>query len=120
MDVILAGAVAPNPSELLGGVVFETLIETVKPEYDYLIIDSPPLGSVIDSALIAQKSNGAILVIEAGTTSYKLAQKVKEQLEKSGCRILGAILNKVEADRHGYYVKGYYGSGYGETQSEKE
>jgi Mrp family chromosome partitioning ATPase len=88
------------------------LIEGLRGIYDYVIIDTPPLGSVIDSAIVAKISDGAIVVIEANSISYRFAQSVKEQLEKSNCRILGAVLNKVVMDGKGYYGRyydGYYG-----------
>ena len=79
------------------------------------MIDCPPLGSVIDAAIVAKECDGAIIVIETDNVSYKLVQRVKKQLEQSGCRILGAVLNKVEmgGKGYGYYGKGYYGHYYG-------
>lgn len=87
-------------------------METVRNNYDYIIIDAPPLGSVIDAALIAKHADGALMVIESGAISYHLAQRVKEQLEKSECRILGVVLNKIDLDGNSYYGN-YYGKYYG-------
>lgn len=114
MDVIFSGQVAPNPSELLGKERFASMIDRAKNEYgyDYIIIDCPPLGSVIDAAVVARVCDGTIIVIESDNLSYRITQKVKDQLDKSGCRILGAVLNKVEMEGKGYYGK-YYGSYYG-------
>ena len=80
-----------------------------------MIVDCPPLGSVIDAAIVAQNCDGAIIVIAADSISYRLEQKVKEQLEKSGCRILGTIMNKVEVagKAYGKYYGKYYGRYYG-------
>lgn len=112
LDIIFTGQVAPNPSELLGNSYFKKLIETKREEYDYIIIDCPPLGSVIDAAIVAKECDGAIIVIETDSASYKIVQRVKKQLEQSGVRILGAVLNKVEMGGKGYYGKGYYGKSY--------
>lgn len=112
LDTIFAGPVSPNPSELLGGARFGELVETARGNYDYIIIDAPPLGSVIDAALIAKHADGALMVIESGAISYHLAQRVKEQLEKSECRILGVVLNKIDLDGNSYYGN-YYGKYYG-------
>lgn len=106
-----AGPVPPNPSELLGNQRFKTMLEEAKEEYDMVIVDTPPLGSVIDSAIVAKQCDGVMLVIANGEISYRFAQKVKEQLEKSECRILGCILNKVNMSKGGKY--GYYGKYYG-------
>lgn len=108
MDIIFSGPFSPNPAELLEETTFHQLIETAREQYDYVIIDTPPISNVIDGAIIAKECDGAVLVIESGAISYRLAQKVKNQLEKSGCRILGAVLNKVGNQNDGYYRK-YYG-----------
>lgn len=112
MDIIFAGSYCPNPSELLEHSRFSDLIAKLRSEYDYVIIDTPPLGSVIDSAIIAKIADGAVLVIAANEISYRFAQKVKEQLERTNCRILGAVMNKVAMDKKGYYGR-YYGRYYG-------
>ncbi len=119
MDVILTGVKAPNPAELLGSGRFEKLLIECREIYDYILIDCPPLGSVIDAVIVAKFCDGAIIVIESNKISYKAVQGVKKQLEQGECHILGAILNKVEKKQKGYgYGKGYYGYydsyGYGE------
>lgn len=114
MDMIFAGPLAPNPSELLGDPSFEELLEEKKDEYDYIFIDTPPVGTMVDAAVVAEKCDGAILVIESDMVSYKVAQRAKEQIERSGCRILGAVLNKVDLKQDKYYSSYYshYGSYY--------
>lgn len=118
LDVIFTGTKSPNPAELLGNEKFEKLVKDAKEKYDYIIIDCPPLGSVIDAVLVAKVCDGAIIVIEADNVSYKVVQGVKKQLEAGDCKILGAILNKVQSSGKGYYgyYKGYYGyyDSYGE------
>lgn len=113
LSVIFTGQTAPNPSELLGNDYFKKLVAEEREQFDYIIIDCPPLGSVIDAAVVAKECDGAIIVIETDNASYKIVQRVKKQLDQSGCRILGAVLNKVEMGGKGYYGKGYYGNYYG-------
>lgn len=108
MYLVLAGPIPPNPAELLGSNLFEEMITAVRKVYDYVIIDSPPLGSVIDSAIIAEKCDGAILVVASDEVSYRFVQSVEQQLYKSGCPIIGAVLNKVDRTANGKYGK-YYG-----------
>lgn len=112
-SVVFAGPYSPNPAELLEEPLFEELIHTLEVEYDYIIIDTPPMANLIDGAIIARRCDGAILVIESGAISYRLEQKVKSQLDKAGCRILGVVLNKVDIRAEGYYSKygkyGHYG-----------
>lgn len=112
--VIFAGVVPPNPSELLGQKRFAHLIENAKANYDYVIIDAPPLGSVIDAAVISKVCDASVLVVAAKTVSYKFVRTVKDQLEKTGCPILGVVLNKVDMKQNKYYGKyysNYYGNG---------
>ena len=110
-DIILAGPAAPNPSELLDSIVFETFINTVREIYDYILIDTPPLGVVIDGLNVAKYCDGTILVIETNKISYKYVQQVRKQLEKGKCKLLGAVLNKVNKKRryYGNYMGEYYG-----------
>ena len=108
--LIYSGPLPPNPAELLGGKNFRSFLKAVRKVYDYVIIDTPPLGNVIDSAVIAEECDGAILVIESGVISYRFAQEVKAQLEKSNCPILGVVLNKVDMQKQAY---GKYGKNYG-------
>lgn len=121
--MIFAGPVPPNPAELLGTNLFSGLVSTMKRAYDFVIIDTPPLGRVIDCAVIAQCCDGVMMVIESEAISYRFAQEVKNQLEKTKCPILGVILNKVDQDKNGYYGKygkyGKYGS-YGQYGKHKE
>lgn len=118
LDVIFAGPFPPNPTELLGSDRFKELLKTKREEYDYILIDSAPLGSVVDCAVIAGECDGAIIVIEAECISYRFAQEIKEQLDRSGCPVLGAILNKVDTRSQKYYNY-YYGRKYGRYYGKK-
>ena len=113
--LIFSGPVPPNPSELLGGDEFSALLEKLRGVFDYIILDAPPLGSVIDAAVVGAKCDGTVLVIESNAISYRFAQTVKGQLDKAGSRILGVVLNKVDMsgkNTYGGYGK-YYGKYYG-------
>jgi capsular exopolysaccharide synthesis family protein len=109
LDIIVAGPSAPNPTELLNNHYFDEMMTTLRNSYDIILLDGSPLGLVIDAAIIATKCDGAIMVIEQGRVSRKFAYHVKKQLEKSGTRILGAVLNKVKKNTTGYYKKYYKG-----------
>lgn len=118
LDVILSGPVPPNPAELLENKKFELLLESARENYDYVVIDTPPIGRVIDAAIVAKQTDGIIFLISQANISYKYAQKQIEQLKKSGCRILGAILNKVENEKGGRYYGKYYGKYYKHQQDD--
>lgn len=110
--MIFSGPVAPNPSELLGSRRFEALLQKSAEQFDYVIVDTPPLGSVIDSAIVGRMCDGVALVISSGNISYRFVQSVQQQLERANCRILGCILNQVDMDSHSAYGR-YYGKYYG-------
>lgn len=110
--ILPAGQVPPNPTSLIQNDNFKSMIETVRGLYDYVIIDTPPLGLVIDAAILAHHSDASLLVVKAGADKRRTVTKLKEQLEQSGSVFLGVILNKydIHLDKYGSY--GGYG-GYG-------
>ncbi len=115
LDVVFSGPYPPNPTELVGQSAFKEFLDANSDAYDYIIIDAPPLGLVIDAAVIASVCDGSILVINTGHVKYRMAQNVRDQLEKSGCKLLGVVLN--QADRRRSSGNGYYKSKYEAYQS---
>ncbi|MBQ1311130.1 MAG: CpsD/CapB family tyrosine-protein kinase, partial [Blautia sp.] len=95
MHVIFAGRTAPNPSGLLGSETYADLVKELRDFYDYIVIDTPPIGTVIDAAIVAEHADGAILIVESEAVSYKTAQKAMAQIQMTGCQIIGGVLNKV-------------------------
>ena len=112
LHMIFAGPVPPNPAELLGSNAFKIVIEKMKTVYDYIIIDTPPLGSVIDAAVIANECDGSILVVKSGEISRRFARKIVDQLRMADCPVLGAVLNSVDMKKNSYGK--YYGKYYGQ------
>ncbi len=109
LDLFVAGKYPPNPVELLSGKYFSSIISAVRDFYDYIFIDTPPLGRVIDASVIATQCDGMILVIGNANTHYRQLQGTVEQLRKSDCRVLGVVRNFVSYREGGYYRKRYYG-----------
>ena len=111
--VIQSGSISPNPTGLLQSPKFETMIETLRKYFDYIIVDTAPIGIVIDAAIVAQKCDASILVTEAGTTKRRDVDRAKQQLEQTGTPFLGVVLNKfdIQLEKYGSYgVYGNYGS----------
>lgn len=103
-----------NPSPLLEDVRFRELLDRLAEEYRFVIVDTPPLGSVSDGALIASMCDGAILVIRAGETPKTMIKQSLYEIEQSGCKLLGTVLNRAEVSTRGYGKYGKYGNyGYG-------
>ena len=108
MHIAMAGPAGPNPTELLSGEIFQKMLKSLREVYDYILIDTAPLGLVIDAAIVARECDGALIVVEAGKIKYRQVQKVKAQIEDSGCPVLGAVLNKVDMKKNGYSKYGKY------------
>lgn len=113
-DVIFSGHFPPNPVELLSSKRFTQILECFKTVYDFIIIDTPPLAPVIDAAVISANCDGAILVISPGKAKIQETLAVKEQLLKSGCKILGAVINETDSKHRDFITKKYY-SYYGDS-----
>jgi len=105
---VACGPKPPNPAELVGTTAFREFVNTVSERFDIVIFDTPPLGSVIDCALISALADGTLLVIKSKTINYRNARRVKEQLEKANARLLGVVLNKVEKSDYRNYYNYYY------------
>lgn len=118
LKIVFAGVVPPNPAELLGERLFEQLITAARDSFDYILIDCPPLASVIDAAVIATHCDAAVLVIKYGNVSRRLAQSVVEQLSVAGIPVLGTILNQMPKPKgkYGSYYGNYYGNYYGKYE----
>ena len=109
LSLIAGGKVPPNPSELLARSSMGRLIEACKKVADYIIIDCPPLGLVVDAAVVSQYCDGSMILIESGAIKYRMAQEVVAKMSNTGCPILGVILNKVDYSGGGKYYGKYYG-----------
>lgn len=116
-----------NPSALLEDVRFRELLDKLAEHYRFVIIDTPPLGSVSDGALVASMCDGAVLVVRAGDTPKAMIRQSLHEIEQSGCKLLGTVLNRTEVKSRAYgkyygkYANKYgYGYGYGYGKEEKK
>lgn len=114
MHLVPCGVRPPNPSELLGTQRFKEFIGEAAERFDMVIVDTPPLGSVIDCAIIANSTDGVIIVVKKGDVDYNKILRVVQQLEKVNARILGVVLNKIDKKEYKSYYS-YYDY-YGEKQ----
>ncbi|MDD5468999.1 MAG: polysaccharide biosynthesis tyrosine autokinase [Anaerolineales bacterium] len=108
---IPTGDLPPNPAELLGSEKMSEIMRAIHRNADLVIIDSPPVMAVTDSAVLAHWVDGVILVIKPGFTKMAAARQAVEQLNRVGANLLGVVMNDVDFGRskYGYYYyKGYY------------
>jgi len=115
LDLISAGTTPPNPSELLGSEAMRQFLLIQRENYDYIIIDAPPVLAVTDAPILAMISDIVILVMEAGRVPIKAAQHMRETLTSLQASVAGLIINDKtgKGESYGYYGGRYYGYGKG-------
>ncbi len=107
LHAITAGAVAPNPAELLSSHLMPAIIAELSVKYRHIIIDSPPLLAVTDATILSVLVDGVVLVVESGSTPKKLVSRCSRILKSAGGKFLGVVLNKVKMQHEGYYYGSY-------------
>lgn len=105
---LTGGVIPPNPSELLGSEQMKNVLQRAKEQYDYVLIDTPPVMPVTDALIVGRFVDGMILVIASAEVKVEMARDVKKQLQQAGANILGVVLNKVRSEHHGYGYGYYY------------
>lgn len=108
LHFISRGKVPPNPSELLMHARFGELLESLKTNYDLVIIDTPPILAVTDAAIMGHHVGTSLLVIRFGLNQAREIALAKQRFEQNGVSIKGAVFNAVERRSTGYYSYGYY------------
>jgi Mrp family chromosome partitioning ATPase len=102
-----AGAIPPNPSELLGSGRMQELLNRSRERFVRTVLDSPPLVSVTDAAILSTLSDGVLLVIKAEQVPRKAARDSTDHLLELHAHLLGAVLNDVPLQRDSYYYRHY-------------
>lgn len=105
--ILTSGKIPPNPSEMLSSKAMTTLLDKLKQNFDYIILDTPPVQAVTDSQILATKADGAILVVRAERTKKDSVQNAISLLKKVNANIIGTVLNGLDNSRNKYYY--YYG-----------
>jgi capsular exopolysaccharide synthesis family protein len=109
LSVLPAGPVPANPSEMLASARMKDLLASLDPQFDYIIIDTPPALSVTDAVLLSKLADSTLLVIRAGVTSKAALRRVYDVLAQVDAHIMGVILNAADLHEPDAY---YYGSRY--------
>lgn len=109
LSFIPAGALPPNPAELLGSQHMAEILDELRSRFDIVVVDAPPLLPVADASAMAPRADGVILVARAGSTSRDRLQEAAGLVGTVGGRLLGISLNyqKVEGKQYGYQYYGY-------------
>lgn len=113
LDIITGGSTLPNPAEFFSSEKASEVLAWAKKNYNLVIIDSPPSLSIVDARILAQHSDGVILVIKRDYIDRRIAAKTIEAIKRGNSRVLGVILNQVSLrHRFGYYGYLYYRNPY--------
>ena len=108
--VLPAGRLPPNPAELLGSTRFRDFLVTLRDHFDWVILDSPP---VTDASVLAHLADGVVFVVGAEMANRGAARTAVNQIQTANGKLMGAVLNLVTLERHGYYYSNYYRREYG-------
>lgn len=122
ISVIPAGAVPPNPSELLHSSRMQELLTMLKQNYDYVLLDAPPVTVVTDAAVVGCMTDGALLVVRSRFASARTIRQAKTKLETVGIRILGGVLTRFDMRKSGWrsgYDYKHYEYGYSQGRGKR-
>jgi capsular exopolysaccharide synthesis family protein len=111
--VLPAGTPPPNPAELLASANMRDLIESLKRDYDHIVIDTPPTLSVTDAVVLSTRSDAVVLVIRSGKTTKQALRRARELLVRVNAKITGVLLNAVDLSSPDYYYYYEYQGKYG-------
>ncbi|MBI4247733.1 MAG: polysaccharide biosynthesis tyrosine autokinase, partial [Candidatus Rokubacteria bacterium] len=114
LHIIESGPIPANPSELLSTPAMAQFLREVRDEYDVVLIDTPPVLPVTDSAIVASQVDGVILVYQAGKVGRLVLKRAKAHLESARAKVWGVVLNDVQTEIAGYAYTHYYTHYYGE------
>jgi len=106
LQVLTSGPVPPNPAEILASKRMGEVLDMLKGQADYILIDTPPIIAVTDAAILSARVDGVLLVVNAGKTRRDLAIKARDMLQQINANILGVVLNNAKVDKSAYT---YYG-----------
>ncbi len=113
LDAVPCGTVPVNPAELIESTRLQELLVRMRERYDYVLLDSPPAGGLVDASLLSSLADGAIFVVEPRRYDWRMLRSTLAQLSRAGSRVYGAVLNKAARDE-GASLYGYYHYGRGE------
>jgi capsular exopolysaccharide synthesis family protein len=106
--ILASGPIPPNPSELLSSQAMKKFIDSLKNDFDIILIDAPPIGVVTDSAILSTITDGTILVVSSGQVEAEAVQRSKELLVRVNANLLGVVLNKITKENQGSAYNYYY------------
>ncbi len=108
LDVLTSGPIPAQPTEMLEDPLLVKLLDYFKQHYDRIIIDSAPVGTVIDTAVLSTSADGVLMVMDPRMNDWRILKVAQNQMQKMGVRILGIVLNKIPRSHDSYYYYSYH------------
>lgn len=109
LKVICGGTIPPNPAELLGSLAMEQLLASLSMQYDYILMDTPPINLVTDALALTALADGVVMVVRQGQTAHPELSRALSKLKFANAKVFGIILNGVINNGHyGYSKQGYH------------
>jgi tyrosine-protein kinase Etk/Wzc len=125
LDFVSAGLTPPNPAELVGSDKMKIFLDAVREQYDFILLDAPPILAVTDASLLSVFADQMLIVLEVGRVQIRAAQRMKELVTSMRIDVAGIVINdktgkgqeyysyyRDRYGRYGYGQYGYYSSGY--------
>lgn len=107
LDILYAGDIPPNPSELLGSERMRELLNKFSQEYDYILVDSPPVNAVTDARVVANLLDGVLYLVRQNKTEKEAVARGVNQLKLTDAKLLGFVINGIDPEAKKYYYSEY-------------
>jgi succinoglycan biosynthesis transport protein ExoP len=113
LDFLASGTTAPSPADLLTNRSLRAFVDGLRQHYEWVVIDTPPVGAVAEPLILAPLGDGVVVVAGAEMVPRRAVKHTLERIADTGARILGVVLNRAQIEKHAYYYGHYYGHYYG-------
>lgn len=120
ISIIPSGKLPPNPAELVGSVEMQKLINHLSEQYDYVLIDSPPILPVTDAVILSRFVDGVVMVVKGASTPRRVFMDAKERLAAVGARVFGTVLNDIDLKSGEYHYYNRYYAAYYESEGDSD
>jgi polysaccharide biosynthesis transport protein len=113
LTYVASGTPVPSPADLMSSRSMRGLLDELRRSYDWIVVDSPPVGAVAEPLLLSPLMDGVVMVVGAEMVPRKAVRESLDRIRGTGARVLGVVLNRAQVEKHSYYYGHYYGHYYG-------
>jgi capsular exopolysaccharide synthesis family protein len=113
LSFLASGTHAPSPADLLTMHTMKGFLQGLRGFYDWIVLDTPPVGPVAEALILAPLTDGVVVVVGAEMVPQNAVRHTLQRIADTGARVLGVVLNRAQVEKHSYYYGRYYGHYYG-------